>query len=55
MVIAGLAAEGFTIVDDIFYIERGYEDFDEKLRNLGGLIEKVSDEKEIQKFKLRVS
>ena len=55
LVIAGLAADGFTIVDDIFYIERGYEDFDEKLRNLGGLIEKVSDEKEIQKFKLRVS
>ena len=55
LVIAGLAAEGFTIVDDIFYIERGYEDFDEKLRNLGGVIEKVSDEKEIQKFKLRVS
>ena len=55
LVIAGLAAEGFTIVDDIFYIERGYEDFDEKLRNLGGLIEKVSDKKEIQKFKLRVS
>lgn len=55
LVIAGLAAEGFTIVDDIFYIERGYEDFDEKIRSLGGLIEKVSDEKEIQKFKLRVS
>lgn len=55
LVIAGLAADGFTVVDDIFYIERGYEDFDEKLRSLGGLIEKVSDEKEIQKFKLRVS
>lgn len=55
LVIAGLAADGFTIVDDIFYIERGYEDFDEKIRSLGGLIEKVSDEKEIQKFKLRVS
>ena len=55
LVIAGLAADGFTIVDDIFYIERGYEDFDVKLRSLGGLIEKVSDEKDIQKFKLRVS
>ncbi len=55
LVIAGLAADGFTVVDDIFYIERGYEDFDEKLRSLGGLIEKVSDEKDIQKFKLRVS
>ena len=53
LVIAGLAADGFTVVDDIFYIERGYEDFDKKLRSLGGLIEKVSED--IQKFKLRVS
>ena len=43
------------MVDDIFYIERGYEDFDVKLRNLGAQIEKVSDEKEIRKFKMRVS
>ena len=55
LVIAGLAAEGITVVDDIFYIERGYEDFDVKLRNLGAQIEKVSDEKEIRKFKMRVS
>ncbi|MGN0132223.1 MAG: UDP-N-acetylglucosamine 1-carboxyvinyltransferase [Lachnospiraceae bacterium] len=55
LVIAGLAAEGFTVVDDIFYIERGYEDFDVKLRSLGAQIEKVSDEKEIRKFKMRVS
>lgn len=54
LVIAGLAAEGFTIVDDIVYIQRGYEDFEGKLRSLGGVIEKVTDEKEIQKFKLRV-
>ena len=52
--IAGLAAEGITIVDDIVYIQRGYERFEEKLRNLGGMIEKVSSEKEIQKFKLKV-
>lgn len=52
--IAGLAAEGITIVDDIVYIQRGYEKFDEKLRSLGGIIEKVTDEKDIQKFKLRV-
>lgn len=52
--IAGLAAEGITIVDDIVYIQRGYERFEEKLRNLGGLIEKVTSEKEIQKFKLKV-
>lgn len=52
--IAGLAAEGITIVDDIVYIQRGYERFEEKLRSLGGIIERVSSEKEIQKFKLKV-
>ena len=52
--IAGLATEGITIVDDIVYIQRGYERFEEKLRSLGGIIEKVSSEKEIQKFKLKV-
>lgn len=54
LVIAGLAAEGITIVDDIYYIERGYENLDQKLRGLGAQIEKVSSEKEIQKFKLKV-
>ena len=42
LVIAGLAAEGITIVDDIYYIERGYENLDEKLRGLGAKIEKVA-------------
>ncbi len=55
LVIAGLAAEGITIVDDIYYIERGYEDFDGKLMQLGAQIEKVATEKEIVKFKLKVS
>lgn len=55
LVIAGLAAEGITIVDDIVYIQRGYEGFEEKLRSLGAVIEKVSTEREIQKFKLKVS
>lgn len=55
LVIAGLAAEGITVVDDIYYIERGYEAFEHKLSSLGALIEKVSTEKEIQKFSLKVS
>ena len=55
LVIAGLAAEGITIVDDIYYIERGYEHFEEKLASLGAMIEKVSSEKEIQIFTLKVS
>ena len=54
LVIAGLAADGITVVDDIVYIQRGYERFEEKLRSLGGIIEKVSSEKEIQKFRLKV-
>ena len=54
LVIAGLAAEGVTVVDDIVYIQRGYECFEDKLRSLGAEIERVSTEKEIQKFKLRV-
>ena len=54
LVIAGLAGEGITVVDDIVYIQRGYEDFDAKLRALGAEIEKVSSEKEIQKFRMRV-
>lgn len=52
--IAGLAADGITIVDDIVYIQRGYERFEEKLQSLGGMIEKVSSEKELQKFILKV-
>ncbi len=55
LVIAGLSAEGITTVDDIYFIERGYEDFDKKLQSLGAQIEKVSSAKESQKFKLKVS
>lgn len=54
LVIAGLATDDITIVDDIVYIQRGYERFEEKLRSLGGIIEKVSSEKDIQKFKFKV-
>ena len=52
--IAGLATDGITIVDDIVYIQRGYEKFDEKIRGLGGKIEKVDTDKDIQKFKLKI-
>lgn len=53
LVLAGLAAEGITIIDDVVYIERGYEDFPGKLVSLGAQIDKVANEKEIQKFKLK--
>ena len=55
LVIAALAAEGCTVIDDIVYIQRGYEDFEGKLRSLGAEIEKVSSEEEIRKFEFKVS
>ena len=55
LVIAGLAAEGITVVDDIYYIQRGYEHFEEKLTKIGAKIARVEDEKELQKFILKVS
>ena len=54
LVIAALVADDFSVVSDLKYIQRGYEKFDEKLRGLGALIEKVETDKDIQKFKLRV-
>ena len=53
LVIAGLAAEGTTVIDDIKFIERGYEDFDLKLQSLGAQIEKISSERELRKFRLK--
>ncbi|MBQ1598190.1 MAG: UDP-N-acetylglucosamine 1-carboxyvinyltransferase [Lachnospiraceae bacterium] len=55
LVIAGLAADGVTAVDDIHFIQRGYEDFEEKLRGIGASIEKVDSDHELQKFILKVS
>ena len=54
LVLAGLAAEGITTVDDIKYIERGYEDFHIKLQSLGAVMERVDSERELQKFKLKI-
>lgn len=54
LVIAGLAAEGITTVEDIVYILRGYEDFSAKLRGLGGMIDVVETDRDIQKFKMSV-
>ena len=54
LVVAGLCADGVTVVNDIQYVERGYEDFPEKLRALGGQVEVVETDKDLQNFKLRV-
>jgi len=54
LVLAGLAASGYTTIDNIHYIERGYEDFHQKLQSLGAQIEKVETERDFQKFKLKI-
>ena len=56
LVVAGLVAEGYTTVDSIKYIERGYECFEEKLCALGASMEKipVDDDRAVQKFKLKI-
>ena len=41
VVLAGLVADGVTEVSEIYHIERGYENFAEKLTALGGIIKKV--------------
>lgn len=43
LVLAALAAKGETTIDNIKYIERGYEDIIEKLRNLGANIKVIDD------------
>lgn len=53
LVIAGLTALDYTHIDDIKYILRGYEDFADKIRGLGGLIAEVETELEVEKFKLK--
>jgi len=52
MVIAGMCAEGTTYVEDIHYIERGYENFVEKLRALGADIQLVSFPEEQEKAEI---
>ena len=41
LVIAGLAAEGTTIVDRIYHMDRGYEHIETKVGKLGGVIERI--------------
>ena len=43
LVIAGLAADGFTRVTELHHIDRGYVDFHKKLQQLGADIERVSE------------
>lgn len=43
-VLAGCIAEGTTVVDRIYHIDRGYERIEDKLRALGANIERVKGE-----------
>ena len=45
LVLAALSAEGTSTINDIHFIQRGYEAFDEKLRALGADIRKVESDK----------
>ena len=53
LVTAGLMAEGVTVLHNIYFVERGYENFPAKLRDLGAHIELVETPREIQKFRLK--
>jgi UDP-N-acetylglucosamine 1-carboxyvinyltransferase len=42
-VVAALVAEGETVIDRIYHIDRGYETIEEKLRLLGADVRRVSN------------
>ena len=48
LVIAGLVAEGETIVDRIYHLDRGYDRMESKLRGLGADIERIGGPPEVQ-------
>ena len=41
LVLAGLMAEGETIVDRIYHVDRGYEDLEKKLTEIGAHIQRI--------------
>lgn len=50
LIIAGLAAKGVTEIEDIYHIERGYENMEIKLRSLGAdIVKKQFDEEKLRK------
>ncbi len=51
LVLAGLVAEGETIVDRIYHVDRGYECIEEKLTQLGATIQRASRQDEVAKDK----
>ena len=43
LVLAGLVAEGETIIERVYHIDRGYEKIEDKLRGVGAQIERLRD------------
>jgi UDP-N-acetylglucosamine 1-carboxyvinyltransferase len=41
LVLAGLAADGVTVVDRVYHLDRGYEPMEVKLRGLGADVERI--------------
>ena len=56
LVVAALVADGYSTIDSIHYIERGYENFETKMASLGASMEKIpiDDDRAVQKFKLKI-
>ena len=52
LVVAGLVAEGVTEIADIYHIDRGYHNFEQKLRAVGASIERVSDTDRSNRLKI---
>lgn len=47
LVVAGLMAEGTSIIEDLHHVDRGYENFEAKIKLLGGKIERYVDSSEV--------
>lgn len=47
MILAGLIAEGKTTIDEVIHIDRGYEDIENKLKNLGAKIKRISSKDKV--------
>lgn len=54
LVMAALAADGISLIDDIHFIERGYEEIEVKLQGLGAQIKRVDSEQEAKKFAFKI-
>ena len=46
LILAGLVAEGETIVNRVYHLDRGYEKLEEKLKSVGADMERIKDNDE---------